>query len=339
MSQRARYKRSRDEWKCKAGERAEDCRYLRKELRRVKEDRSRFKNEAKEAKARLRQLETQGRALAVQDKVDLVFLALQLFSVAHIGFRAVCRVMGVLAKALGIKKVPCPQTVINWVMRLSMVRIQSASELKGLPLERAPLCNGLIWMIDMSIALGRGKILTVLAFDAHHHQLVPDAPGFQNVHCIAVSVADSWTGETIMTLLQRLIAAMGRPAAYLKDGGKDLQKAIRLLNEQGLGSFSIDDISHTIANLLKYWYCDHPMFETFVSACGKVSGKLKQTILACLTPPKVHTKARFMNVHRLIAWANQILKLSPPGGATKGSALSKLRACLDELPPCRAFIL
>ena len=137
-------------------------------------------------------------------------------------------------------------------------------------------------MIDMSIALGTGKILAVLALNAHHHQLSPDAPGFENVHCVAVSVADSWTGESIATFLKRVIAVADRPAAYLKDGGSDLGKAVRLLNEQEIGSPSIDDISHVIANLLKHRYHDHPMFETFLSACGHVSGKLKQTILACL---------------------------------------------------------
>jgi hypothetical protein len=270
--------------------------------------------------------------------VDLVFLALQLFLVARIGFRAVSRVLGVLAGNLGIKKVPCPQTIINWVTRLSLVRIQSAPTLKALPMEPAEFSNGFIWMIDMRIALGTGKILTVLALNAHHHRLVVDAPGFQNVHCVAVSVADSWTGERIASFLERVISVMGRPAAYLKDSGSDHKKAIRLLHERGLGSPSIEDISHVIANLLKYWYCDHPMFEKFLSACGRVAGKLKQTILACLAPPKVHTKARFMNVHRLITWAYQLLNLSPPGGAAKSSVLSKLRACLDGLPQCRAFI-
>lgn len=210
--------------------------------------------------------------------------------------------------------------------------------LECLPVAKAPFCNGLLWMIDMSIALGTGKILAVLALDAHHHQLCPTAPGLPNVHCIAVSVADSWTGDSIAAFLERLIAVMGRPAAYLKDGGSDLQKAVRLLGEQGLGSPRIDDISHVIANLLKGWYHDEPMFETFLSACSRVSGNLKQTILACLAPPKVHTKARFMNVHRLIIWADRLLRLSPPGGARKGSALSKLRACLDQLPSCRALI-
>ena len=270
--------------------------------------------------------------------MDLVTLALQLFLIARIGFRAVSRVLEILAGSLGIKKAPCPQTVINWVTRLSLVRVQSASLLRGLPLSTAPFCNGLIWMIDISIALGTGKILAILALDAHHHQLMPSAPGLQNVRCVAVSVADSWTGDTIADLLRRVIAVMGRPAAYLKDAGHDLQKAVRLLGEQGLASLSIADISHAVANMLKRQYQNHPMFTTFISACGCVSGKLKQTILACLVPPKVQTKARFMNVHRLVTWADRLLKLSPAGGAAKGSILSKLRASLDLLPSCKAFI-
>lgn len=128
---------------------------------------------------------------------------------------------------------------------------------------------------------------------------------------MAVSVADSRTGESIAAFLERPIASAGRPAAYLKDGGTDLQKAIRLLDEQGPASPCIDDISHVIANLLKWRYQDQPIFEAFLSACGRVSGKLKQTALACLAPPKVQTKARFMNVHRLIRWADRLLGLSP----------------------------
>jgi hypothetical protein len=338
MSQKSKLKKSRNQWKYKAGMRADKNRYLRKELSRVKKQRDRFKKELKETRDRLDQLETRNQGLAVQHKVDLVLLALQLFLVARIGFRAVSRVLGVLASALGIKKAPCPQTVINWVTRLSIVRIQSASTVKRLPIQRAAFSNGMIWMIDMSIALGTGKILAVLALHAHHHQFIPHAPGFQNVHCIAVSVADSWTGELIASFLERIIAVTGRPTAYLKDGGLDLKKAIRLLGECRLASPCIDDISHVIANLLKGWYCHHPMFDIFISSCGCVAAKLKQTILACLAPPKVHTKARFMNVHRLISWADKLLKLSPPGRAAKGSILSKLRACLDRLPSCRAFI-
>ena len=97
-------------------------------------------------------------------------------------------------------------------------------------------------------------------------------------------------------------------------------------------------MSHIVANLLKREYIDHPMFDIFLSACGKASKRLKQTILACLAPPKSSIKARFMNLHLPVKWADNILKHSRPGSCAKGSILEKLRKCLDNLPACKPFI-
>src|SRR3989454_10665320 len=216
--------------------------------------------------------------------------------------------------------------------------MDSARACRGLPLEAAPFTNGCIWIIDSSIGLGCGKILTVLALDAHHHQLASGAPTLHHVRCIGVVVAASWDGDSIADFLKRLIAVMGRPAAYLKDGGSDLHRAAALLEEQDMGSPCIDDISHAAASMLKRIYQDPPAFERFLSACGQVSSKLKHTLLACLAPPTVRTKARFMNVHRLLTWAERVLALSPPGGAKSGSMVAKLRAALGDLPGCKALI-
>ncbi len=338
MSQLSKVKHSREQWKHKATQRGDQHRYQRKQIARLTAERNRATQALKAAQARLRQLESQPQERVALPKVEVVLLALQLFCVARIGFRAVSRVLSLLAWALGIKKAPCPQTIINWVMRLSIVRIEAARSRKGLPLSQAPFTNGLIWMIDLSIGLGTGKMLAVLACDAHSHHLTPGALSLDRVHCIGGSVADAWTGDTIAELLGRLIAQMGRPAAYLKDGGSDLHKAVALLGEQELASPCIDDISHAVAGMLKRIYHDHPNWVTFLSACGRVSGKLKHTLLACLAPPNVQTKARFMNVHRLFTWADRLLKLSPTGGAKSGSTLAQLRACLDQLPACKALI-
>jgi len=337
MSQLSKVKHSREHWKHKATQRGDQNRSQRKQIARLTAECNRTTQALKAAQARLRQLESQPQELVALPKVEVVFLALQLFFVARIGFRAVSRVLSLLAWVLGIKKAPCPQTIINWVMRLSIVRIDAARRLKGVPLRQAPFTNGLIWLLDLSIGLGTGKMLAVLACDAHYHHLTPGALSLDHVHCIGVSVADAWTGETIAELLGRLIAQMGRPAAYLKDGGSDLHKAVAVLGEQALASPCIDDISHAVAGMLKRIDQEHPGFATFLAACGRVSGKLKHTLLACLAPPNVQTKARFMNVHRLFTWADRVLKLSPAGGAKSGSILAKLRACLDHLPACKAL--
>lgn len=338
MSSHSKVKRSREHWKQKASRRGDETRYLRKELWRVKQERDTYKHRAQQAARQEKARQAPAQRPAQRSKPDLVWLALQLFLVARIGFRAVSRVLAVLGAALGLAKAPCPQTISNWVTRLSLVRLQAASSLVGAPLRQAPFSNGFIWMIDISIGLGSGKLLTVLALNARHHQLQPGAPALSQVHCIAVAVAASWTGEAIAAFLQRVIAVLGRPAAYLKDGGTELHKAVRLVGEQGLPSLAIDDISHLVAALLKRHYQAHPLFEPFLTACGKVSGNLKQTLLACLAPPKVQTKARFMNVHRLVRWAARVLQLSPAGRAAQGSVLAQLRAGLDQLPACKAFI-
>ena len=338
MSATSRLKQSRHQWKEKAITRGNSERYQRKELRRLKQERDHYKKAARAAQNQLSQERQKKSSCPARTKEDLVFIALQLFVVARIGFRAVSRVLKVLGSHWGWGKAPCPQTIINWVIRLSMTKIRNASQWVGPRIGRDPGSSDLIWMIDTSIGLGSGKILVVLALEAHHHGLNKGAPTLRQVQCLAVSVASTWTGEAIADFLQHVITRTARPLAYLKDGGTDLAKATRVLSERGYPSVCIDDLSHTIANLLKHDYQDHPLFPTFISACGQASKKLKQTALACLAPPKVSTKARFMNLHRLVKWADALLKHCPKGRASEGSALSKLRASLDHMPHGKAFI-
>lgn len=338
MSSLSKSNKSRKQWKTKAISRGDENRYFRKENARIKGERDRYKAETKEYKARLEQMEQQNKMPVLCTKTEVVRIALQLFLVARISFRAVSRVLGVLGHYLGLTKAPCPQTVINWVTRLSIARIQHSTPLLSAPLHQDPSDNGFIWMIDISIALGAGKILALLALDVRHHQRSPGAPSLQNVHCVAVSVALSWTGEEVAAFLRKVMAVVGQPSAFLKDGGSELAKAARLLEEDGFPTPSIADISHRIANLLKHAYSTHPLFETFLSACGKASQKLHQTVLACLAPPKVSAKGRFMNLHRLVVWADRLLRHSPAGGAAKGSLLARLRESLDQLPACKGFL-
>ncbi len=46
-------------------------------------------------------------------------------------------------------------------MRLSIVRLQSAALPRGSALRAAPFSNGWLWLIDIRITLGAGKILAL----------------------------------------------------------------------------------------------------------------------------------------------------------------------------------
>jgi hypothetical protein len=275
---------------------------------------------------------------AIDSQVDLVHITLELFVRARISVRAVSRVLGVLAAPLGLAKAPSPQTVSNWGTRLSMPRLQQASTLPKNLLSADPCANGFLWIIDISIALGSGKLLAVWALDARHHARQASAPGLEHVHPFAVSVAESWTGEAVAEVLKELIGTLGRPVALRKDGGSEWAKAADELSAEALGTRCLDALSHVAANLRKQQYVHHPPCDTFLSACGQVSKPLKQSALACLAPPKTSTKARFMHLHRLVKGADQWLQHCRPGAARAGSALAKLRSALDQFPTCNAFI-
>jgi len=298
-----------------------------------------YLNERRTSRQLREELEKCRNRPVVSSKADIIMIALQLFLKARIGFRAVSRVMSVLAAWIGLDKAPCHQTVINWVLRLSIVRMNSQIQgTSAAAIQGDTFSNGRVWIMDISIGLGVGKILSVLSMNINHFDSNPKAPALSDVQCMGISVAKSWTGETIADFLQSIIAVAGRPVAFLKDGGKDLAKSMDILSEKGLPSLSIDDVSHVAANALKHEYKAHPMMDTFLSLCGGISKKFKQTVLACLAPPKVSIKGRFMKLHRLMSWADHILKHSPPGRASRDSLLEKLRTGIEGLPQCKSLI-
>jgi hypothetical protein len=333
MSERWKLKQSRDRWKQKAIERGATARAQRKTITRLRAECDRFGAVATQVPT----TERGKLAHPARQKAALVHLALSLFVEARLGFRAIARALAVFAAHGALTKAPCAQTVSHWVTRLSLVKMQTLSGDMNAPL-MPPFAKGYVWMIDLSIGLGSGKILSVLALPLQHHATHAKAPRPRDVRCVAVAVEDAWNGASIADFLERVIARTGAPSAILKDGGTDLNRAVCLLAERGRPCPAIADLSHVIANLFKHTYGEHPLFATFVSSCGRVSKHLKQTLLASLAPPKVSTRARFMNVHRLVNWADQLLKHSPRGEAAAGSMLARLRTNLEELPTCKPFI-
>src|SRR5260370_23698336 len=133
----------RTQWKEKAKQRGQGERYERREKGRIKAERDQLTHALNASQARVRELEARLGGLASRPKVDVVHLALQLFLEARISFRAVSRVLALLAWALGLQKAPCPPTIIHWVIRLTLVRIDAARTVRGLPLEPAPFTKGL----------------------------------------------------------------------------------------------------------------------------------------------------------------------------------------------------
>jgi hypothetical protein len=107
MSQQFKLRQSRPQWKHKAKERADQNRYLRKALERLRHERDRAKQALNKANEPLRQKEARPTHL----KAHRVWLTLTLFARAHLSFRAVSRVLPVLADwASARPRVPKPSS-------------------------------------------------------------------------------------------------------------------------------------------------------------------------------------------------------------------------------------
>ena len=100
MSQFSKMKYSRDQWKHKAKQRGKGERYERQEKARIKAERDQITQALKASEARVRELEARLNSLATRPKVDVIHLALQPFLEARLSFRAVSRVLALLALAL-----------------------------------------------------------------------------------------------------------------------------------------------------------------------------------------------------------------------------------------------
>ena len=338
MRQLATVTRRRHQWQANATQRGEPQRDQRTQRARLRAERAQATPALQEAPARRRPLESHGPAIAVRLTSEVVGLSLPLFFQARLSCRAVCRVLRLLASALGLTRAPGPPTVSNGVSRRSIGRLECARGRRGVPLARAPCTNGRIGRIALSLGLGPGKRGAVVALAAQHPPLGTGAPSLAHGHGIGVAVAASWTGATMAGVLRPRSAPRGRPAAALKDGGSERHKAVAGLAARGLARPCLDDSAHAAARMRQRSDQPHPPFARFLSACGRGSGPRTHTRLACVAPPTVRTTARLMPVPRVCPWAAPRLQRSPAGGAKAGASLARLRAGREARPAGQARI-
>ena len=100
MSRYTKMVKKRDSWRTKTTLANTKLHYISREIQRVKRERDQYKKDLRETRKELEELKQQLATPPVCDKTSWVFLALQLFLVARISFRAVSRVLAACSSAL-----------------------------------------------------------------------------------------------------------------------------------------------------------------------------------------------------------------------------------------------
>jgi hypothetical protein len=117
------------------------------------------------------------------------------------------------------------------------------------------------------------------------------------------------TQPAVAACLEQAAARTGAPRVILDDHAADLHGGVEIFRAAHPGTIEVYDITHKAARLLKARLEGDEHWTRYATALGRTKFAVQQTELACLVPPSQRSKARFMNVGKLVDWGVRTLAL------------------------------
>lgn len=169
-----------------------------------------------------------------------------------------------------------------------------------------------IIILDHSIQLGNDKILVI--FGIREKDIDFSRPlKLQDLVPLREISRKKWTGKIIKPILDDLQEELGCIQYAVSDEGSDIKKGLELANIP-----KIDDITHSIASILRKIYEKDIFFDDFTKKISKMRLKLAQSHLAYLIPTVQRKKGRYQNIKSLSDWGINLLRyLNKAKGLTK----------------------
>ena len=166
-----------------------------------------------------------------------------------------------------------------------------------------------MWILDHTMQLGEWKCLIIVgirqsAWDAKDRIL-----SHEDVDVIDVQPVTESTGEVVFRQMEAAAEKTGVPRVICSDDGRDLHRGIAMFREAHPSTVWAYDIKHKTACLLKHDLEKDAAWQEFVGAVNRFKQQVSMTPLACLLPPQLRGKARYMSVDVLVEWAEKHLAL------------------------------
>lgn len=263
-----------------------------------------------------------------------------------LGYNQISCVFNVLKSYTDIKS-PHYTTIRQWVMRNSYSKLYS------------PLPDS-TWVVlgDLTIDIGKIKSLVTVAVDVEKLKERENyILSLKDLEIIGINPTQKSTGVFACEAFREAFHRLGGPAsiaAYIIDGGSDLQNGAKLLNQAIEKLYSVNssdlvaqqkgpensekiigvkelpnkkvpflyDLSHKLSRVLEKELTADPNWEEYTKHLTNSRKLMAQTEFAALMPPKLRSKARFMNAALYIDWPEKILHIKQAGN-------------LDSIPPDR----
>lgn len=231
--------------------------------------------------------------------ISCIFLFIRIYLTNSSGLRASQISVSIsLEMVLNDSNAPHWKTCQSWVLKLGYYKLQN------IELDKK---HDWVWIIDHSIQLGTEKCFIVLGM----RKIDVPKDGTINkvdIQLLSMSFMQKSNGEIIEKILEDLSNQLGVvPRQIISDEGSDLVKGVQLFKKKHKKVLVTNDIKHKIANWYKANIGNTDYWKDFVEKVNLTRSKVQQTRLAALSPPKLRSKARFMNFPEMVKWASKIL--------------------------------
>ena len=198
----------------------------------------------------------------------------------------------------------------NWVLRFGLYKL-----LKPLPKRK-----DWIWIVDHTIEFGTKKCMVVLAISREHFEKNKYQLCHKDMEVAAIDIQEKATGENINKTLENLSKEIGKPQQIVSDNCRNIKKGIRLFKEKSKQTIDTYDITHKVANELKYLLENNERWKQFTQKMRTTKREGIFSEFMCIAPRKPKEKSRWLNLDQDLEWAENILENKPkprPGRLTK----------------------
>jgi len=186
-----------------------------------------------------------------------------------------------------------------WLLRLGLYQLCR-------PKQRA---DDWMWLIDHTMQMGERKCLIIVGLRRSAWEAEPRPLNHADVELIDLQPVTESTGEVVYRQLEAATAKTGVPRAIISDEGRDLHRGIGLFRQAHPETAWMYDIKHKTACLLKHEMEGDVSWQKLIDEINHFKRRVALTPLACLLPPALRGKARYMSVDVLVAWAEKSLTL------------------------------
>lgn len=231
---------------------------------------------------------------------------------SRVGQRGLAAVLRMVSHWLpGGGATPCANTARMWLLRLGLYELTR-------PRQKAA---DWVWILDHTVQLGPHKALAIVGVRLRRWKQKPLR--HSDVAVLDITPMLRSTGKAVESRLKAVAEKTGVPRAIVCDGGSDLRRGIADFQETRPGVACLYDVKHKMALLLQRELERDARWTQFIGRINQTRSRLTLTSLACLIPPNLKSKARYMNLEPLARWGRRVLAFLDESRDIPGQAVDR----------------